>query len=240
MVQPERFHALTEALEKHRRATPLKKVHYYPPIQSESASTLQVADEQNRDTESGFQAVDDRQRIYPESPAASSTAFTPVPCHQVPDNYISDDEDAGLPGTKDLRKFSYSKAEDVVQNHMKHRSAGLSSRLKRKKKAHDRQLSTDSEKDVENEGDQQRSGNSAGILSTLLNLYQQPDPDISDGALSYASSRRSSFEHLEETIAEQERSKLISKSERQKAAKEADRGTALNLFLPSQFSHKVL
>ena len=152
---------------------------------------------------------------------------------------ISDDEDAGLPGTKDLRKFSYSKAEDVVQNHMKHRSAGLSTRMKRKKKVHDRQLSTDSEKDVENEGDQQRSGNSAGILSTLLNLYQQPDPDFSDGALSYASSRRSSFEHLEETIAEQERSKLISKSERQKAAKKADRGTALDYF-PSYFSHITL
>ena len=145
----------------------MKKVHYYPPIQSESASTSQVADEQNHDTEPGFQAVDDRQRIYPESPAASSTAFTPVPCHQVPDNYISDDEDAGLPGTKDLRKLSYSKAEGVVQNHMKHRSAGLSTRLKRKKKAHDRHLFTDSEKDVENEGDQQRSGTYTPSLAFL-------------------------------------------------------------------------
>ena len=81
--------------------------------------------------------------------------------------------------------------------------------------------------------------NSAGILPTLLNLYQQPDHDFSDGALSYASSRRSSFVLLEETITEQERSKLISKLERQKAAKQADRGTTLDYFL-LYFSHILL
>lgn len=235
-LKRERFQALTEALEQHRKSTPLKKVHYYPPsestVETESVSVTKDTEQQRDESESSSkQGVEgeevndenedrDPESLYPPSSGGSSTsALTSAPCHRVPDNYISEDEDAGLPGTNDLCKYSFAKAEHVVQRHLKRSKSRSSGRLK-KKRSHKR-MSLDSEKDIEGEAAQHPpSQGGAGILSTLLNLYQHPELGYSDSGSSRASAY--SFDYHSDSATEH--MELFSPSERRRAAKREKMG----------------
>ncbi|KIM43997.1 hypothetical protein M413DRAFT_372556 [Hebeloma cylindrosporum] len=201
------FKELTEALERHRKGTPLKTVHYYPPQEDASSSSSTGPDPQNETVDEGNQTDHTDDSHYPSSFASSrifgsssSQPYTP-PTHEVPDNYINEDEDAGLPGTKDLRNYSRKKARDFVRTlrrpslseaHEHKRKAGLANRRRKEPNVH---VDRDKEKDVEN-GAAPQEPRGGGILSTLLNLYQHPDNSgaITPTTMSSQSSRRSSFD----------------------------------------------
>ncbi|KAF8196522.1 hypothetical protein BJ912DRAFT_955497 [Pholiota molesta] len=108
-LHPERFQKLAEALEKHRRTRPLQKVHYYPPDEPVTPPTQDVPAEDtstpSKDTEPDS--------MYPTTPSRATTFSPAEPSRRVPDNYIDEHEDAGLPGTKDLRDYAIGKAEHV-------------------------------------------------------------------------------------------------------------------------------
>ena len=201
--QEQGFKELTEALERHRKGTPLKTVHYYPPQQDTSPSSSTRPDPQN-ETDEGNQTDYTDDSHYPSSFASSrfgsssSIPYTP-PTHEVPDNYIADDEDAGLPGTKDLRNYSRKKARYFVRTHLRkptlwrsHEHKGKDSSASRRRK--ETLPHVDREKDVENAAASQEV-DGGGILSTLLNLYQRTDISgaITPTTTSNQSSRRSSF-----------------------------------------------
>ncbi|KAF8900860.1 hypothetical protein CPB84DRAFT_1847098 [Gymnopilus junonius] len=191
----ERFRELTKALERHSAATPLRKVHVYSP-QSSSPASLEES------SGSGLSSRDDTDFF-----SSSNAATLPLPqtTHEVPENLIGEDEDGGLPGTKDLRRFSLKKAEDVVNARL-HRKPGW---LPSKSRSRRRQLVEplpQREVDVDDadltgditdvEGPEAGAAfpGNRGILSTLLDLYQHPEDNMSSA--SSASSRTSSSDKL--------------------------------------------
>lgn len=204
-LQPEAFHKLTEALEleRRRRGTPLSKVHYYPPVRSpasdgsndgegleEVARGSNTSEDEEEEDETGYNTTS-----YPASHTSSRIfrGTPPVVTRDVPGNYISEDEDAGLPGTMDLRSFSLRKAQKVVHTHTKNGSDHF-----QRSRHHGRSgssemrptpdLPSESEKDVENEGEgMDQSHVNGGVLSALLNLYQRP-PSMRSGSFSGQSS----------------------------------------------------
>ena len=190
-IQPEGFKELTEALERHRAGTPLRKVHVYSPQGSSVGSPEEVEEV----TENGLGSRDGASLF---SPSNTSTLTLPQPTHDVPENLIGEDEDAGLPGTKDLRRFSLKKAEDVVQAHLHRKPGFLRPKLnvlprvpeQRQQRVSERGEASDA--DVES-GPEAAAYQGRGILSTLLNLYQHPDENVSS-ASSMVSSRALSFE----------------------------------------------
>ncbi|PPQ97452.1 hypothetical protein CVT26_002800 [Gymnopilus dilepis] len=190
-LDPEGFKELTEALERHRAGTPLRKVHVYSP----QGSSVESPEEVEGVTESGVGSRDGASLF---SPSNTSTLTLPQPTHDVPENLIGEDEDAGLPGTKDLRRFSLKKAEDVVQAHLHRKPGFLRPKLnvlprvpeQRQQRVSERREASDA--DVES-GPEAAAYQGRGILSTLLNLYQHPDENVSS-ASSMVSSRASSFE----------------------------------------------
>lgn len=103
---------------------------------------------------------------------------TPSPVHGVPGNYISPDEDAGLPGTK---KVSKRKAWKVVQSHLRRRTTSLFSGKKDTSKTRDYEGEDEKNlesKDVESEAVNDRPLGK-GILSTLLHLYDHSSSESS-------------------------------------------------------------
>lgn len=184
---------MTEALECHRAGTPLRKVHVYSPQGSSPASPEELSEET---PDSGLSSRDDASLF---SPSNTSTLTLPQTTHNVPENLIGEHEDAGLPGTKDLRRFSLRKAEDVVQAHL-HRKPGVFQSKSRFNPPHvarrrlrnldDTGLASDADVEGRQGGTTLQGGR--GILSTLLNLYQHPEENAS--SVSSASSRTSSFE----------------------------------------------
>ncbi|KAF8962896.1 hypothetical protein BDZ97DRAFT_1920221 [Flammula alnicola] len=203
-LDPEAFKELTEKLERHSRGTPLTNIHYYPPRQSGSPSSENQPTTSDEADQTGYADT-----LYPSSAASSrffdsltSATFTPPrPSHGVPDNYIDENEDAGLPGTKDLRRYSFKKAQNVVQARLNGGSdlwrsrRGLSRQgdeARRKEVRSHRHIPTDTEKGLETEAGAP-SSSGKGILSALLNLYHPPDATPSNQP-----SRRSSLDEERE------------------------------------------
>ncbi|PPQ84955.1 hypothetical protein CVT25_004468 [Psilocybe cyanescens] len=190
----ERFQELTEALERHRvKGTPLRKVHYYPPQTSTPTTDTGDEAEETSSSTSENEEVNRHRGHYPPPPPNRFFSYSPTPAdasptHEVPGNFIDEDEDAGLPGTKDLRQFSMKQAEKVVQKHMRTRSDSHSLKERRRSIEHRDDQRHISEKDVEKH-DADSSVHGQGILSTLLNLYQYPN-----STRSAFSSRRSSLD----------------------------------------------
>ncbi|KAF8151525.1 hypothetical protein B0H34DRAFT_664487 [Crassisporium funariophilum] len=211
-LDTEGYTQLIDALERHRRATPLSKIHYYPPQPTLSPYSdderRELTDANGRSEELGRQKHSDG--IYSSSSydsgassrifwSSSSLARTPSPTHDVPENFIDEDEDSGLPGTKDLRKFSKRRAQNVVRSHLRQgsfwplnrRDPGPGRRMppSDQTRRYSRKFNSSSgagRSDIE-DGAGTRPFQGGGILSTLLNLYNTPED-----APSEQSSRRSS------------------------------------------------
>lgn len=188
-LQHDNFKELTEALERHRKGTPLKKVHYYPPQTPPSYVKSLPQQDGFRDVHLNEQdeAIDSEVSDRHSEPSSSRSSS---PTLDAPGQYISEDEDAGLPGTKDLKLFSFKKARRLVQAHLHRgpefwnsRTSLPSPEIKRSREG----VSIDNEKDTEDQEGSSVEGK--GILSTLLNLYLQRDQSHSE-----KSSRRSSIE----------------------------------------------
>ncbi|KAF9473132.1 DUF1212-domain-containing protein [Pholiota conissans] len=228
-LDPERFRVLTEKLEQHRRETPLQRVHYYP---APEPATPSVHDAENESDISSEDVEPDS--LYPSS-SASPLAFSPSePSHDVPDNRISDGEDAGLPGTKDLRRFSIDKAEQYVRAHVKKPQVTRGQR-------HTRRADPEKSKphDIESEADTMPSSpEGGGILSALLNLYQHPESAASSSV--YSSSQTSSSGYnTPSTEHEDVRPLRKSRKERQaeKRSEKVYHRRPWHLSVPSVFGH---
>lgn len=199
---------MTEALERHRaKGTPLKKVHYYPPQASSPTTDTNDEAEESSVSESESEEETRHRRPYPKTPPNRFFSYPPTPSeasptHEVPGNIIDEDEDAGLPGTKDLRQFSMKQAEKVVQKHTRTRSGSHSLRERRPTVEHRSQDIF--EKDAERH-QVDSSIHGKGILSTLLNLYQYPN-----STRSIFSSRSSLDSESEQNGSEVESSDLLS------------------------------
>ncbi|KAH9475044.1 Pheromone-regulated membrane protein 10 [Psilocybe cubensis] len=173
----ERFQELTDALERHRdKGTPLKKVHYYSPQSTTSTSDTDNEAEVSSISPSESEPEIKGRRHYPNTPPNRFINYPPTPSeasptHDVPGNIIDEDEDSGLPGTKDLRQFSMKQAEQVVKKHIGKRSRSHSLTGRRPTVEH--QPHDIFEKDAERHPDDS-SVHGKGILSTVLNLYQYP------------------------------------------------------------------
>ncbi|KAJ3515068.1 hypothetical protein NLJ89_g1987 [Agrocybe chaxingu] len=174
-LDPDAFLELTDALQRHQITTPLKQVHYYSPQSSEPSSTNSPEPEVLR-----HHARGDSFSLYLSS-AGSSRTFaphslslrSPSPTHYVPGNYIGDSEDAGLPGTKDLRHFASKKARTVIRGHIGTVSAHGASRSQ---KGGSKLRRGGHPPEMDPEGASESSpGRGTGILTTILSLYGRPD-----------------------------------------------------------------
>lgn len=168
-------------------------MHYYPPQTSTPTTDTGDEAEETSSSTSENEEVNRHRGHYPPPPPNRFFSYSPTPAdasptHEVPGNFIDEDEDAGLPGTKDLRQFSMKQAEKVVQKHMRTRSDSHSLKERRRSIEHRDDQRHISEKDVEKH-DADSSVHGQGILSTLLNLYQYPN-----STRSAFSSRRSSLD----------------------------------------------
>ncbi|EDR02469.1 uncharacterized protein LACBIDRAFT_309496 [Laccaria bicolor S238N-H82] len=163
-LDPTGFHKLTEALEKHRKATtPLTHVHYYPPTPLSDSFTRD-------DIRPGG--------LYASSSAPSSVITfdsspltqPPSPTHHVPNNFIDPLEDAGLPGTKSLQNFSRRKAAKLakVYKHPSHLWRSITTDHSEKD---NRKGEEGWDRDVESEASHSSDG--GGMLSTLLSLFSE-------------------------------------------------------------------
>ncbi|KAF4622432.1 hypothetical protein D9613_009458 [Agrocybe pediades] len=188
------FKELTDALERHRKGTPLKKVHYYPPQTPPSYSRNLPPTDDASFTQDEPETSQRNSRSFPTSFSEPSiiSSRSSSPTLNAPGQYISDDEDAGLPGTKDLKSYSFKKARQLVRAHLHRGSEFWNSRssLASPEEGHSRRA-TDLEKDKGRTtgDDDEPVVEGKGILSTLLNLYLQRDRTPSE-----RSSRRSSME----------------------------------------------
>jgi hypothetical protein len=169
--QPEVFAVLTNALEQYKRSALLTRVRYYDFEEPESPATYDTDDDV---AVSSADAHTDS--LYP-SPCASSIApFTPSePTHDVPGNWIGEDEDAGLPGSKDLRDFSVKKAEHIVETHIPGDFVDFPRKEKRQK-GHLRSCPVQAlHKGVEKGG---------SILSALFYFHRNPEAKASTSTIS--------------------------------------------------------
>ncbi|KAJ7214244.1 hypothetical protein B0H12DRAFT_367563 [Mycena haematopus] len=147
-ADPNAFENLTTALERHKSASPEPRIHYFPP------------------------------RTIPPINTGHSPSTPPSPTHQVPGNYISPHEDAGLPGTSDLEDYSRRAASQVVRAHTrKGFFSGFGAKRAKKQKARDRNGDNHEYKPA-NDVEQDLLGAAplnpalgGGMLSTLLTLY---------------------------------------------------------------------
>ena len=157
------FHELTEALQKHWKATtPLTHVDYYPPTP--------LSDYVTRDnTRSGglyaFSSAPSSVVTFDSSPLTQP----PSPTHHVPNNCIDPLEHVGLPGTKSLQKFSRCKAAKLAKVYKQ------PSRLWRSTTADGSERDNHKgeegwDKDAEGEASHSSEGGGGGMLSTLLSL----------------------------------------------------------------------
>ncbi|KDR66937.1 hypothetical protein GALMADRAFT_258828 [Galerina marginata CBS 339.88] len=236
----ERFKELTAALERHRRETPLKKVHYYPPEDSPSPSSSGEISE--TDNSHSCCRLGDRHPYINPSTAASSEYFDSTqsipfipPTRNVPGNDIEEEEDGGLPGTRNLRNFSMKKAQNLVKPHIRQSAPG---RPRQYRKRQDRQNALDAVDGTKEKGvqvDKEPSLPSSGILSTLLKLYHQPNFSISDMSSSLSSYDEGS-EHGGWEGKERETTKLVSQPQAQ-STKPAGQRRFPSIKLPSIFGH---
>lgn len=164
-------------------------MYYYPPEEPVSPHAQDVHTE---DTSTPTPSKDTKtDSIYPATPSRATTFSPAEPSCRVPGNYIGEHEDAGLPGTKDLRDYAIEKAEHVVKNHIK-RSNDISTRQDKRRKDHlqhgDPEKAAQSDIEKRTESPPPEGG---GILSALLNLYRNYEHSLSSSTVS---SRRSSFD----------------------------------------------
>ncbi|KAF9002205.1 hypothetical protein BDQ17DRAFT_551655 [Cyathus striatus] len=183
------FERLTHALERHRRAAPLGQIHYYPPQSPASPSS-----QEDEDESPSLEALLGTETPYASSSAASSASSVEghvlLSTHDVPYNYIDPHEKAGLPGTRDLRTFARNKAAKLVQAHARLRNRREGARSGRRISdtgTHGGFASReDGNRDVERHaGESLRGGR--GLLSALLDLYEQPGTPTSGYTSGYTS-----------------------------------------------------
>ena len=175
---------------------------------------------------------------------------TPFVTRDVPGNYIDEGENSGLPGTKDLWKFSASKARNVVKSHLGRGSKWLSnsshrlekpgppddSRSRRKAKHHD--LASIGvkgiEKDVEKDGGPPSPHGGGSILSSLLNLYRRADTPTST-LLSQRSSIDGESSAINTPWSNPEPSPRRRNQFRHKQPEQDEHRTFYRIFLSSEF-----
>ncbi|KAJ7187258.1 hypothetical protein C8R46DRAFT_1025147 [Mycena filopes] len=177
---PAAFETLTSALERHQSGSPATpasgpRIHYFPPPRPDqrrfSAATTLTASESE-----GEQSV------------------PPSPTREVPGNYISPHEDAGLPGTSDLEAYSRRAAAKVVRAHTHTSRKGFFANLRSKRERRGKKLQgessayvrggtdtddaadTDAERDLRGAAPMNPAlglGGGGGVLSALLTLYNE-------------------------------------------------------------------
>ncbi|KAF9448693.1 DUF1212-domain-containing protein [Macrolepiota fuliginosa MF-IS2] len=195
---------LTEALEKYRESKEKtwSKIHYYTPrtpmSPSDESTSPVISSDETSDAKDYFEGSragialhyrSDTDYSYPPSTTSSRTHLQPgtssgrpqegsetqSPIHDVPGNYINPFEEAGLPGTRDLKKYSKYKAMSVVQTHLNGTKRGVKARMRGTKRKgdyflpHESPLPSGQRKDVE-DGPPELDGphSRRGILSSLL------------------------------------------------------------------------
>ncbi|CAA7264465.1 unnamed protein product [Cyclocybe aegerita] len=175
-LDPDAFLELTDALERHQRTTPLKQVHYYSPQSSEPSSTHSPEPEVVRHHTRGdsfYLSSAGSSRTFASYSSSPDCTRSPSPTHYVPGNYIGDSEDAGLPGTRDLRQFAKKKARTVVRGHIGIVSAhGASRSEKGSRKLRRGGHRPDMDPESAPASSPERG---AGILTTILSLYGRPN-----------------------------------------------------------------
>ena len=167
-----RLHKLTEALEKHWKATtPLTHVNYYLPTPLSDSFT-------RGDIRPGG--------LYASSSAPSSVVMfdsspltqPPSPTHHVHNNFIDTLEDAGLPGIKSLQNFSRRKAAKLTKVYKQPgrlcRSITTDGSEKDNHKGEEGW-----DRDAEGEASHSSEGDGGGMLSTLLSLFNDEKPSKS-------------------------------------------------------------
>ncbi|KAK7002440.1 DUF1212-domain-containing protein [Favolaschia claudopus] len=173
---PNAFENLTAALERHQSQSPRPpRVHYFPPQRATPSHHVQIVPNEEHE----------RERADPPDPS---------PVHEVPGNYISPHEDAGLPGTSDLEDYSRRAASEVVRAHTRKglfRGLGLGVRAKRTKhkKPSSAQAKAREETDAEREDVEQDLAGAGpmnpalggGVLSALLTLYNEAEEGTNSG-----------------------------------------------------------
>ncbi|KAJ6506708.1 hypothetical protein C8R45DRAFT_1050936 [Mycena sanguinolenta] len=171
-ADPNAFENLKTALERHQSASPSSgpRIHYFPPRRGSTLPPI------NTD-----HAPEHRDQLSTASDGEPSAP--PSPTREVPGNYISPHEDAGLPGTSDLEGYSQRAASQVVRAHTRKgffSGFGGAKRAKKKQKLrdtdnvrlHTRTAGSDVEQDLPAAAPLNPPlGSGGGLLSTLLTLY---------------------------------------------------------------------
>ncbi|KAF7341922.1 DUF1212-domain-containing protein [Mycena sanguinolenta] len=163
-ADPNAFENLTTALERHQSASPPPRIHYFPPRRGNTLPPINT---------------DHLPEPQPQLSTASDgdPSAPPSPTRQVPGNYISPHENAGLPGTSDLEHYSHRAASQVVRAHTRKgffSGFGAARRSKKQKSRDgDARVQSDVEQDLPGAGPMNPPLAGGGLLSTLLTLYNE-------------------------------------------------------------------
>ncbi|KAJ7127890.1 hypothetical protein C8R44DRAFT_830322 [Mycena epipterygia] len=177
-IDPNAFETLTTALERHQSTTPVPRIHYFPPRPPAlpRINTNQPVIPPSEYSAHNHSAATTSSEGGPSAPGS--------PTHAVPGNYISPEEDAGLPGTRDVEDDSHRAASKVVRAHTRkgffsgfgvrrqnlQKQNGPHDSTKEYARVHSRSGSADVEQDLRSAGPM-NPALGGGVLSALLTLY---------------------------------------------------------------------